>query len=430
MNLFSALFKARKETLPALAEALLSGRGEASGVALAKEFLQVYAGAGEHERASFLGLMAKGYGPDPKRLERSIAAYQSAPGADTAARLHSASEPRMHELLRRLNLAPGGTAALVGMRQDVMRCMRDEPQLMLVDTAFEHLFSSWFNRGFLVLKRIDWSTPAAILEKIIRYEAVHQINGWADLRRRLDPGDRRCFAFFHPALEDDPLIFVEVALLSGIPPSIAPLLAEEREPIDPERAKVAVFYSISNCQDGLKGISFGNFLIKQVVSDLKFELPHLKKFVTLSPVPGFAQWLRRERDKKTSEALSAEDKAVLMALDGVGWYRDPDALKCLKPVMFGAIAFYFLAAKRALGVPLDPVARFHLGNGARLERLNWMGDVSEKGLKESAGFMVNYLYDPGSIESNHELYASGGEVVASAQVRHYLPRRRAAPSRP
>ncbi len=414
-----------------LAKALLSGRGEASGIALARQILAAYAGLDAEEKLSFLKLLAEQFGSDPVRLERAIANYRSHPSAKTATALHQAAEPRRQELIRRLNLAPSGTHELVRMREDLLRRLADHDELETVDADFVHLFSSWFNSGFLVLKRINWSTPAHILEKIIRYEAVHAIASWDDLQRRLEPRDRRCFAFFHPRLVDEPLIFVEVALTDEIPNAIAPLLAEGRRPTQPHRATTAVFYSISNCQPGLKGVSLGNFLIKQVVEELKGELPALRTFVTLSPVPGFAQWLRREREAKASGLLTVGDKATLEALDRPDWPERPQTRKAVKPVLLAAVADYLLVAKNGLGRPVDPAARLHLGNGARLERVNWLGDLSPKGLSQGAGFMVNYLYDPARIVENHEIFANKGEVVTSYAVRKLLrPRAKASASRP
>ncbi|HET6838885.1 MAG TPA: malonyl-CoA decarboxylase family protein, partial [Bradyrhizobium sp.] len=275
---------------------------------------------------------------------------------------------------------------------------------------------SWFNRGFLVLRRIDWSTPANILEQIIRYEAVHEIRDWNDLRRRIDPIDRRCYAFFHPALVDEPLIFVEVALTEAIPGAIAPLLTEDRKPVPVERARTAVFYSISNTQRGLGGISFGSFLIKQVAEELRRELPKLENFVTLSPVPGFMPWLKQENDIP----LSDEERALLVQLDTPDWYAHAEVTAHLRSVLEPLAAHYFLKARTPKGRLIDSVARFHLGNGARLERINWLGDLSPKGLRESAGIMVNYLYRLEDIEKNHEAYANQGEIVASSAVKKLL----------
>ena len=361
--------------------------------------------------------MAQRFGPDHDRVAAAVAAWQRSPSDETAAELYAASEPRRQELLRRLNLAPGGTAALVAMREQLMDALERRKDLEPVDADFVHLFSSWFNRGFLVLRRIDWSTPAIVLEKIIRYEAVHEIRDWLDLRRRIDPPDRRCYAFFHPALVDEPLIFVEVALTPNIADAIAPILAVERAPLPPARANSAVFYSISNCQRGLAGVSFGHFLIKQVVEEICREMPRLSTFVTLWPVPGFAKCLARERANDGSPFLTADDRARLAALDLPAWWENKDTEDTVREPLLRAAASYFLAARTPRGVPVDPVARFHLGNGARLEQLDWLADTSPKGLEQSHGLMVNYLYDLDDIEKNHESYAASRTIVASNAVR-------------
>jgi malonyl-CoA decarboxylase len=399
-----------------LCEALLSGRGEASGTAMAREVLDRYRQLDEAGRLSFFATLAKAYGPDREKLAQAIEAWRAQPTDDDASDLHFASEPRRQELIRRLNRAPGGTSALVGMRADLLSAMNGHADLAALDRDVVHLLSSWFNRGFLVLRRIDWSTPANILEQIIRYEAVHEIRDWDDLRRRIDPADRRCYAFFHPALVDEPLIFVEVALTEQIPGAIAPLLAEDRQPVPVERARTAVFYSISNTQRGLGGISFGNFLIKQVVEELRRELPKLENFVTLSPVPGFMQWLKQADDVPVSE----EERALVARLDEPDWFDNAELTAQLRSVVEPLAAYYFLKARTAKGRLLDSVARFHLGNGARLERIDWLGDLSPKGLRESAGIMVNYLYRLEDIEKNHEAYANQGEIAASSAVKRLL----------
>jgi len=408
-----------RHDLIGLCDSLLSGRGEASGVAIAQEVLARYAALDAAERQRFLAVLAERFGPDRERLERAIAAYAADPDDRRAIDLHNAAEPRRQELIRRLNLAPGGTHSLVRMREEALRHAAAIPGFDAVDADFAHLFSSWFNRGFLVLRRIDWSTPASILQKIIRYEAVHTIHDWEDLRRRLEPPDRRCFAFFHPQLVDEPLIFVEVALTSHIASSIAEVLSEDRCPIATDKATTAIFYSISNCQDGLRGISFGNFLIKQVVQELSRELPGLTTFVTLSPVPGFAGWLVKERGKENG-LIGQEERLRLTALDAPDWHRDPARVEALTPLLRNIAARYFLKAQGANGRPVDPVARFHLGNGARLERINPLGDLSPKGLKQAHGLMVNYLYDLRHIERNHESYAESGKVAASSAVHKLL----------
>ena len=354
--------------------------------------------------------------PTPWR-ERAQA-YLSSPDTAAVARLQRAVESPRHEFFRRLNLAPGATAQIVAMRRDLLAA--DDPTLASLDRDLMHLLASWFNRGFLVLRPIDWHTPAVILEKIIAYEAVHEIQGWDDLRRRLDPADRRCFAFFHPSLIDEPLIFVEVALMSDMPDSIQSLLREA--PKNGEltaKPTTAVFYSISNCQEGLRGISFGNFLIKQVVEDLVKERASLKTFATLSPVPGFADWLGEVLADESTALVTPAEGERLRILEDPAWI-DTAAAEPLKPVLLRLAAYYFLHAKTAEGHPIDPVARFHLGNGARLERINWQGDISPKGLREAHGLMCNYRYELKDIERNHEAYVNDGTVAASRHVHALL----------
>ena len=413
-----------------LGEQLLSGRGEASGVALATLLLEGYTAAPSKSRLSFLTALAEKFGADPAKVEAAIAAYREAPSQISLHALHIAAEPPRQELMRRLNHAPGGTAALVRIREDLLAHVAAAPALRAVDEDFVHLFTSWFNRGFLVLRPIDWTTPANILERIIRYEAVHRIRGWEDLRRRLEPADRRCFAFFHPQLIDEPLIFVEVALTREIPEAIAPLLAAESTPLPAEEATTAVFYSISNTQRGLAGVSFGSFLIKQVVEDLQRSLPNLRNFVTLSPVPGFAAWLQQQRKVDgASEFLDEATRATLAGLEDPAWTEDAEKAEALRRPLLSAAACYFLKAKTTSGLPVDSVARFHLRNGARLERINFMADLSRRGLDQAHGLMANYLYDLDQIEKNHEAFAAEGRFITSAGVRKLMltpaaPRRR------
>jgi malonyl-CoA decarboxylase len=411
----------RATALMETVEALLSRRGEASGVMLARLVLEAYADASAEEKHLFLRTLCENFGADEAALTTAIEAFREAPSPRAAARINAASEPRRREVLRRLNLAPEGTPALVRMREDVLARLREEPDLKPLDDDFAQVFTSWFNRGFLTLRPIDWHTPAAVLEKIIRYEAVHVIEGWDDLRNRLAPPDRRCFAFFHPGLPDEPLIFVEVALTRSIPDAIGPLLALDRDPIAAEEATTAVFYSISNTQKGLAGVSFGNFLIKQVVEDLRHALPNLTTFVTLSPVPGFAKWLAKERADAASPHLGANERAALDGLDDPDWHRDPATCEAIRPALLAAAARYFLVARVDGRLP-DPVGRFHLGNGARLERLDFLGDRSPQGLAQSHGLMVNYLYVLEDIERNHEEFVERSVVTASSEVRKRLPR--------
>ncbi len=415
------------DSIEALAAALTSSRGEASGVVLARELLSRYRTASVDEKRTFFRFLAESLQPDREQARVAAAAFAKDPSDATLMRLQAAVESPRQEFFRRLNLAPGATAEIVALRRDLLRQPKGDAALTAalaqVDGDLMHLLYSWFNRGFLVLRRIDWQTPAAILDKIIAYEAVHEIQGWDDLRRRLDPADRRCFAFFHPSLIDEPLIFVEVALMAETPEGIADVLQEERKSAAvPLMPTTAVFYSISNCQEGLKGISFGNFLIKQVAEELAKEHPSLKTFVTLSPVPHFARWLDRVRADAAAGVVTAADRTALATLNDPEWVEAVAAETTLKPSLMALAAHYFLQAKTADGRPVDPVARFHLGNGARLERINWLGDASRKGLVEAHGLMVNYKYELKEIEANHEAYANEGTVVASRAVRSLLRR--------
>ncbi len=414
---------AERQGLQSLVDALMSGEGEASGMAIAHQLLRHYDELDDEMRLVFFRYIEDRLRPDAEAVHSAAAAYQADPSQERLAGLQDAVESPRQEFFRRLNMAPGATAQIVAMRKELLGLIDKEPALRFIDRDLYHLLQSWFNRGFLVLRTIDWQTPAAILEKIIQYEAVHEIDGWEDLRRRLDPRDRRCFAFFHPSLVDDPLIFVEVALTDEVSGDIATLLhpAPVGDANDRAEPTTAVFYSISNCQEGLRGVSFGNFLIKQVVDELSREFPSLNRFVTLSPVPRFAGWLAGLLQEEAGElALSAADRASLALLDQPDWWRNDDAGERLRELMSALAAHYFLEVKGPNKRPLDPVARFHLGNGARLERINWLADTSPSGLRQSHGLMVNYLYDTKEIETNHEAYANDGQVVVSRAVRGYL----------
>ncbi len=416
-----------------LAAALLSGRGEASGAALARELVLAVKALPKDDRLLFCRHIAEGFAPDEAVLRRAVEAWLADPTPALAAALSQAAESPRQELLRRMNQARGGTAALVALRQEILGVLRTQPELAPLNSDLRHLFASWFNRGFLELRRIDWNTPAAVLEKLIVYEQVHEIDGWTDLRRRL-AADRRCFAFFHPALPGEPLIFVEVALVQGLSDAVQPLLApdtdEEAQAIRAYQADTAIFYSISNCQEGLRGVSFGNFLIKQVVEELKLELPRIERFATLSPVPGFRRWL----DRRLGEPVPPLDAdSIALLSDAMNWETEQPAATLEAPLT-RLCAQYLTETEPGRG-PDDPVARFHLGNGALLERINWRGNLSARGLRESYGLMVNYVYDPDTIEANHEAFASGGIVARSPSVEALLrppapPRRRRRTLRP
>jgi malonyl-CoA decarboxylase len=403
---------------------LLSERGEAVGVSLAKTTLDLYRELDSKEQARFFAALLAEFSPDPTRVLATSKAYAAEPSAANLSQLSIAAEPPRQELLRRLNRAPGGTATILRMRERLLELKRERTELDAVDWDLRHLLSSWFNPGFLQIVRVDWHTPAYLLEQIIVHEAVHEIRGWNDLRRRLEL-DRRCFAFFHPALPDEPLIFVEVALMDRMADSVLPLLDMQSTFSDPSRATTAVFYSISNCQPGLRGISLGNFLIKNVVDVLSGEFPRLKAFCTLSPIPGFAAWLASQLkaiDTEQSKPLAQALKAIAakFGTDIAKIASDPDSaverLAPLKGPLTQLCTTYLLHRVDGSEPTQDPVARFHLNNGAKLERINWLADTSKKGLRESLGLMVNYLYAPRAIEANHQKFVQGN-IVASRQVR-------------
>lgn len=407
--------------LRALCDALLTQRGEVLGTALARELVAAYNGLDEAGRRDFFSLLRDAYGPDREAVDAAITVYQRDPGPATMQSLSRVLQAPRQRLIRAINMAPGGTAAVISMRRDLQALARTESGWEPVEADFAELLAAWFNRGFLRLARIDWQTPAHILEKLISYESVHAIQGWDDLRRRLD-ADRRCFAFFHPALPDEPLIFVEVALVNGLAAAIQPLLDGGSTRLEPTVANTAIFYSINNCQDGLRGISFGNLLIKQVVSELEAELPNLKTFATLSPLPGFERWLAAVRQAAEPQryGLSPEQFKELESLDQEGWHDDPVLCEQLRTPLLALGAYFLLRAHNGNGLPLDPVARFHLGNGATLERINWLGDVSPKGLRQSAGLLVNYRYDLKRIVENHEAFQNEGRIVCSRSVQRLL----------
>ena len=455
--------------LQELCEALLSARGEVSGNRLSHAILQRFREGSEEEKLEFFLWMLHSLDIDADRAAEAVASYSDDQSPETWQALVDATTPKRLELLRRINRIHDATGQLVGMRHDLSGLAREHRQLQRVDADFESLFKTWFNRGFLVLREIDWRTPANILEKIIRHEAVHAINDWQDLRRRLEPPDRKCFAFFHPAMQDEPLIFVEVALTEGLPESIQQVLHPEREPIEADTASVAVFYSISNCQPGLRGVSFGNFLIKHVATELANSFPKLSEFRTLSPLPSFAGWFSSTDSEDYSAACqsaSALQESLLLAMadqdaqvkheqereewdaaadstepnsdsgdDGDSDSQPDDEEQAVETATSEAIAdlqvlrqtelaklaaAYLVKEKRHDQQPFDPVARFHLGNGASLDAIIADGDMSEKGIRQSGGVMVSYLYDLNLVISQHEAYAGEQTIAYSKTVSRLL----------
>lgn len=398
-----------------LCHGLLSERGEVSGAALARDALAAYQALADGALPAFFDRLVTEFSPNPITLEQAYEAYRAQPTQDNLISLQRAVEPPRQELFRRLNTAPGGTAVLVNMRRRLLGTLRARPEWRGIEADLLHLLVSWFNRGFLELQRIDWQTPAIVLEKLIQYEAVHEITGWKDLRRRLED-DRRCFAFFHPALPHEPLIFIEVALCRGMSSSVQPLLAPDAPAIDPENADAAVFYSITNCQEGLRGVSFGNLLIKQVAQRLGQEFPRIKTFATLSPVPGFRAWLTSAAPRLAATPQGEFIAEALKRLEDADWHKQPKTAEALRKILMPLCAHYLVNGGGEAN-NFDPVARFHLGNGARLERLNWMADMSRRGIQQSAGMMVNYLYRLDQVEENHESFVRDHRVVASTEIR-------------
>jgi malonyl-CoA decarboxylase len=397
--------------------------------------LELYSELGDEGRKAFMKLLIDDFGADEAAIGRAIETYRvtTEPRARRRAESHlrhALASPRVR-ILRHFNLLPEGVKFLVDLRADVHRYIRQSPELEVIDEELFALFSSWFDVGNLELRRISWHSPAALLEKLITYEAVHEIRSWSDLRNRMD-SDRRCYAFFHPRMPEEPLIFVEIALVAAIASNIQTLLDESAPPMDPQAAQAAIFYSISNTQPGLRGVSFGDFLIKRVVEQLTSELPKLKTFATLSPIPGFRKWLDARLKAKDASLFGPEEAAKLAHSAGVDdpfdglvhlmerdLEKDEQAATALAPIVTHLAARYLVEEKEQ-DRPLDPVARFHLGNGARLERINWLADTSPRGLRQSVGVMVNYLYKLGDIESNHEAYARKGRVAISDAVKRNL----------
>jgi malonyl-CoA decarboxylase len=414
------------KSLQAASRRLISEQGDMNGLPVARDLLERLDLLDERELGDYFAFLADDMSPDPQQVLKLAQDYAAKPEPRTLIALEQAVEPPRQELLRRLNRTPGGTAAILRLRRALLKLLPQRPALQGLEADLLHLLSSWFNPGFLQLKRVDWNSPARLLEKIIVHEAVHEIDGWDDLRRRLQP-DRRCFAFFHPQLPDAPLIFVEVALLPEMPAEIAPLIDKASTPLEPERFRVAAFYGISNCEPGLRSVSLGNFLIKQVAEQLKRELPRLHTFCTLSPLPGFAAWLVRHADpvaalgempKAAAQRVAAAREALAAACGGdLKALHGRSAHGALGEAGTAALST-LAAAYVAHGAPRpdgDAVARFHLDNGARLERLNVGGNMSPNGLRQSFGMMVNYLYDLGRIEASHERFRRG-EVVRSRAV--------------
>lgn len=413
---FRRLQGSSTQVLLNLCDDLVSHKGVASGIALAREVVHRYSRLSIEEKLIFFQDLNNNMAPDFDSISTAAHTFTSSPNEKNLLELRNSLRTKRQKLFSRMNMAPEGTKAIVSLREDLLQLIPSHAELSPIDEGLRTQLTSWFNPGFLVLKKINWDTEASILEKIIHYESVHTIDDWNDLKNRLTT-NRRCFAYFHPALDDEPLIFVEIALTKGISRSIQSIINEKKN--KGKQADTAIFYSINNCQRGLKKVPLGNFLIKMVVMELAKELPSIKKYCTLSPIPGFATWLTDEIKLGNSSFLSKSDIELLSPLKDNSWHKNPDEIKKLKKPLKKACATYLLIVKR-YEKPINAVARFHFGNGAILHQINWMGNTSEYGITKSFGLMVNYLYEPKSIEANHEAYVQKGELAISKSVKKIL----------
>ena len=402
------------ESVRQTARRLISALGEANAQSIALKLIEQYEKLDAGQRTAFFEYLASEFNPDAEQVRAIAEAYYKEPNAANLIELCRIAEPRRQELLRRINRAPTGTASIIRMRQELLPLLKNNPGLAAIDADMHHLLSSWFNPGFLELHQITWDSPAQLLEKIIQHEAVHTIDGWDDLRRRLQP-DRRCYAFFHPQLPNEPLIFVEVALVPGIAGDVGVLLDKHATVGSAKHFKAAIFYSISNCQPGLRGVSLGNFLIKRVAQKLAEEVPGLKLYSTLSPIPGFTHWLERGAELPEGAVTGArmrrlEEARQTVGLDEKGWsgrikegWRPDRCTPAEKTALMRLCAMYLMYCTPARSG--DSVAKFHLSNGATLHQINWGADLSKKGMQQSAGMMVNYLYELDKVEQQHEAFS-------------------------
>lgn len=404
-----------KLSIKQLCEYLVSGKGEATSVGLAREILYQYKKLDDDKKIAFFKVLLNDFGPNVKMLENTLKQWDST-NVISNRKIHFASEPESLELIRRLNRLKGATCQIIDMRNDLLHFITKDPTLKPLDDDFKHLLSSWFNRGFLELRSIKWSTSAEVLERIIKYEAVHEIQDWDDLRRRVIEKDRRLYAYFHPSMNEEPLIFVEVALVNKIPTSIIPILSATRKPIEPLNANTAAFYSISNCQPGLRGISFGNFMIKKAVMELQREFPDIVNFITLSPIPGLHSWAKNETQNPSGLLNSSQ----LMYLKNLYATNKRPTNKSDQKLLKEITAQYLVNARNSAGNIVDPVARFHLGNGASLKHIHTNASPDQKGIWNAWGLMVNYNYKLKDIEYNHEAFANNNEVIHSSEVHNLI----------
>ena len=405
------------ETIINLCDDLLSNKGAAFGITVARDITELYQTLSIENRLLFFKKINEKYKPSFTRVNEAIDAYKTSQNEKTLSDLFKVSEGKRRELFRRMNMAPNGTSSVVALREDLLKTLEDHKDLRALDDDLRHLFRAWFNPGFLKLEKITWDTKAAVLEKIIKYERVHQMKDMNELKRRLGE-DRRFYSYFHPALEDEPIIFVQVALTKGLGKSIQDLMKPSIG--DQKKNDTATFYSISNCQEGLSRVTLGNFLIKRVVYEIQEELPNIKNFGTLSPIPGFADWFFYLKDSKIKSILANLSDQDLSFLKSQDLKIGDGRIIANKEAIIKLVSHYIINEKNQKGLPINDVSRFHLGNGAIVDDIIINANISEVGFKRSYGIMVNYLYELKNIEKNHENYVNNKKVILSDKLKKYL----------
>ena len=405
------------ESIISLCDDLISHKGAAFGITVARDITELYQSLSPENKLLFFKQINERYKPSFKKVNEAIENYTKSQNERTLSDLFKVSEGNRRELFRRMNMAPNGTAIIVALREDLLKILKSNKELSELDNDLRHLFRAWFNPGFLKLTKITWDTKAAVLEKIIKYERVHQIKDMNELKRRLGE-DRRFFSYFHPALEDEPIIFVQVALTKGLGKSIQELMKPSSD--EKKNYDTATFYSISNCQEGLSRVTLGNFLIKRVVYEIQEELPHIKNFGTLSPIPGFADWFSYLEESKIKNILGDLTNQNVSFLKSKDMKIGDNRIVENKEAIIKLVAHYIINEKNKKGLPINDVSRFHLGNGAIVEDIVVNANISETGFKRSYGVMVNYLYELKNIEKNHEDYMNNNKVIVSDKIKKYL----------
>ena len=405
------------DSILSLCDDLISNKGAAFGITVARDITELYQTLSIDNKILFFKSINGKYRPSFTKVNEAIDVYKNSQNEKTLSDLFKVSEGKRRELFMRMNMAPNGTSIIVSLREDLLKILKENKDLASLDEDLKHLFKSWFNPGFLKLKKITWDTKAAILEKIIKYERVHHMKDMNELKRRLGE-DRRFFSYFHPALEDEPIIFVQVALTNGLGRSIQEITKQSSG--DEKKYDTATFYSISNCQEGLSRVTLGNFLIKRVVYEIQEELPHIKNFGTLSPIPGFVDWFSYLEESKIKNILGNIKNQDVMFLKSKDLKIGDKRIIDNKEAIIKLVSHYIINEKNSDGLPVNDVSRFHLGNGAIVEDIIINANISDIGFKRSFGVMVNYLYELKNIEKNHEEYMNKKKVILSDKLKKYL----------